>query len=265
MTTPTPTSISETKAWIQAASHQDLLDKIRSEPPDSFLFQGEIGRLFYRTLSQKFPQAGYNKDNTRITLLVDESGSMANVIDETLSGLNALVKDQARQPGNARLSLTTFSNHSTEKIKDLDIQYFPVINKYHYSPSGYTALYDAIVEGILHHDARNREDGWAAKNIFVIQTDGEENASRHFPLMRVKEEIRSCERQGWTFMFLGANQDTFATRDSLGISSGLAINYASTSEGTQQAYATVSSTLSSIRNFHGVGTFKVEDIDLTIL
>lgn len=166
-------------------------------------------------------------DLTDITLVVDRSGSMDAIREDAEGGVNAFIRKQAEEPGEALLTLVQFDTEYEFAHKGTPVKKVP---HYELHPRGATALLDAVGRAINETGERlaaMKEQDRPGLVIFVVMTDGLENSSREFTSVRIKEMI---ERQqgvyNWHFTFLGANQDAFAEADSLGIHRGGAANFA---------------------------------------
>ncbi len=171
------------------------------------------------------------KDATHIAVLLDRSGSMGAVKDETISGFNYFLKEQQAAGDNATFTLVQFDSESTDVIHEArQIREVPGLNQDTYLPRGCTPLLDALGQTIISTGKTlagipeaNRPD----KVVFVVITDGEENASHQFTKARVKDMINhQTGKYNWKFIYLGANQDAFAEAGSVGINMATAANYA---------------------------------------
>ena len=162
-----------------------------------------------------------NKNLTEIVFILDRSGSMSGLESDTIGGFNAMIEKQKKAPGEALVSTILFDNVS-EVIHDrVNIRDIKPMTDREYCVRGCTALLDAI-GGAIHHIGNVhkyvREEAVPAHTLFVITTDGMENASRHYSPRRVREMIeRQKARYGWEFLFLGANIDAVDTAAHLGI------------------------------------------------
>ena len=176
------------------------------------------------------------KNLTEIVFILDRSGSMAGLEDDTIGGFNAMIEKQKGEPGEAYVSTVLFDNVS-EVIHDrVDIQKIEPMTRREYYVRGSTALLDAV-GGAIHHIGNvhkyARPEDRPEKTLFVITTDGMENASRHYSYERVKMMIeRNTDKYGWEFLFLGANIDAAKEAARFGIRADRAANYHADSTGT---------------------------------
>lgn len=191
------------------------------------------------------------KNLTEIIFILDRSGSMAGLEGDTIGGFNAMIEKQKREQGEALVSTVLFDNNS-EVIHDrVDIQRIKPMTHMEYYVRGCTALLDAV-GGAIHHIGNvhkyAREEDRPEKTLFVITTDGMENASRKYSYDRLKAMIeRQKEKYGWEFLFLGANIDAAKEAARFGISADHAANYHADSEGTNVIYETVSEAITQVR------------------
>ena len=191
------------------------------------------------------------KNFTEIVFILDRSGSMAGLEADTIGGFNAMIEKQKQQPGEACISTVLFDTYSEvvhDRVKLEDIT--PMTGK-DYSVRGCTALLDAI-GGAIHHIGNvhkyAREEDVPEHTLFVITTDGMENASRRYDSVRVKAMIqRQKEQYGWEFLFLGANIDAVETARRFGIGADRAVNYHSDHQGTRLNYDVVSEAICQVR------------------
>jgi len=185
-----------------------------------------------------------NRDLCDITVVLDRSGSMAAVAGDTIGGMNRFLEDQRKAPGAARLTLVQFDNEYEPVHRAVPIAAVPPLTDATFVPRGTTALLDATGRAIAETGARLAalaEAERPGKVIFVIVTDGLENASREFTRERVMGMItHQRDAYAWQFVFLGANQDAIASAATLGIQGTHAMTYAHTGAGTAAAFAAVS-------------------------
>lgn len=170
--------------------------------------------------------------HTNIFLVLDRSGSMDVVCEATIEGINAFVQRAAASEEHADLTLTTFSTDFSVVVDGIDLREFRPIGKRDYRPSGGTALLDAFARTIALADARViRGEVMPNDVLFVVMTDGEENASSHYTRQALAELVADREGLGYEFLYLGANQDSFGEAGSMGVSH--AGNWESDEFGTQ--------------------------------
>ena len=191
------------------------------------------------------------KNLTELVFILDRSGSMAGLEDDTIGGFNAMIEKQKKEPGEAVVSTVLFDNE-TQVIHDrVDIQKIEPMTRKEYYVRGCTALLDAV-GGAIHHIGNvhkyAREEDRPEKTLFVITTDGMENASRKYTYDRVKAKIQQQqEKHGWEFIFLGANIDAAREAARFGIDADRAANYHADHKGTAVIYEAVSEAVCSIR------------------
>lgn len=192
-----------------------------------------------------------NSNLTELVFILDCSGSMAGLEADTIGGFNAMVEKQKKEPGQALLSAVLFSDESAVLYDRVDIQKVEPMTERQYSVGGCTALLDAI-GGAVHHIANvhkyAREEDRPGKTVFVITTDGMENASRAYSYEQVQRMVKhEQEKYGWEFLFLGANMDAISAARSFGIRADRAVRYRSDSAGTELNYRVVSETVARVR------------------
>jgi hypothetical protein len=148
---------------------------------------------------------------TDITIVLDRSGSMDLVRADTIGGFNSFVENQKSGPGKCNLTLVQFSDNYEVTYKDRPITEAPLLTNTTFSPFGFTSLFDAVGRSIKErgtHYANMKESERPGKVLFVIITDGEENASKEYKLDQIKNMIQDqTKTYNWTFVFLGAYGD----------------------------------------------------------
>jgi len=159
-----------------------------------------------------------NNEKTDLIVIVDESGSMASVKSDTIGGINNFIETHQKLPGKANLTLVKFNTKSSILYNDIDIQDVKFLNESSYSPSGGTALLDAVgktIDLVLKKINNSKED--APKTILCILTDGEENSSIEYTKEQIKSIIENVRiNNDWNCIFIGANQDAWDAGSSLG-------------------------------------------------
>ena len=191
------------------------------------------------------------KNLTEIVFILDRSGSMAGLEDDTIGGFNSMIRKQKMEAGEAYISTILFDNVS-EVIHDrVDIQKIQPMTRKDYYVRGCTALLDAVGKAIHHignvHKYAREEDR-PEKTVFVITTDGMENASREYTYERVRKMIEhEKEKYGWEFLFLGANIDAAKEAARFGIREDRAANYHADKKGTAVIYEAMNAAVCSVR------------------
>ncbi len=205
------------------------------------------------------------KDLTELVFILDRSGSMSGLESDTIGGFNAMVEKQKKEPGEAFVSTFLFDSQTNLIHDRIALRKLHPMTEKEYSVRGCTALLDAIGTAIRHisriHKYARPEDV-PEHTVFVITTDGMENASRRYSAQQVREMIQhEKEKYGWEFLFLGANIDAVETAGGLGIAPDRAANYHSDSQGTRLNYEALSRAVSSVRSSAPLGSSWKADID----
>ncbi len=186
-----------------------------------------------------------------INFVLDKSGSMESMRDATISGFNEFKNTQAAEEGEAFFTLTLFDTEFTTVCNAVPIREVLDLDHASYAPGGMTALYDAIGYTMRITDdfvAANRPD----QVLFVIMTDGEENASREFTRERIFQMIQDRQNLAeYEFIYLGANQDSYHASQRMGMRAGRSVDYAASPEGSRVAMTRASHNVSAHRR-HGM-------------
>ena len=191
------------------------------------------------------------KNLTEIVFILDRSGSMAGLEADTIGGFNAMIEKQKGEAGEAWISTVLFDNYS-EVIHDrISLDKVPMLTRREYYVRGCTVLLDAV-GGAIHHIGNvhkyAREEDRPEKTLFVITTDGMENASRRYSYEKVRSMLEKQKREyGWEFLFLGANIDAAREAARFGIAPDRAANYHADHRGTEVLYEAVSETVCNFR------------------
>lgn len=191
------------------------------------------------------------KGLTELVFILDRSGSMHGLERDTIGGFNSMLDKQRRAEGEVLVSTVLFDN-VTEVIHDrVSLRDIADMTERQYTVRGCTALYDAV-GGAIHHIGNvhkyARPEDVPEHTVFVITTDGMENASHRYSVRRVKEMIQhQKEKYGWEFLFLGANIDAVETAGHLGIAPDRAVNYHCDSVGTRLNYEVVGQAVAAVR------------------
>lgn len=190
-------------------------------------------------------------NTTELVFILDRSGSMAGLEADTIGGFNSMIEKQKKQDGKCYVSTVLF-DHETQIVHDrVELSSVRPMTGNDYFVRGSTALIDAIGSSI-HHIANihkyARPEDVPQNTMFVITTDGMENASHKYSSSEVKKMIeKEKEKYGWEFIFIGANIDAVETAKHFGIDEDRAVNYHADSKGTDVLYSTVSNAVSNMR------------------
>ena len=191
------------------------------------------------------------KNLTEVVFILDRSGSMAGLEADTIGGFNAMIAKQRQEAGEALVSTLLFDNECQVIHDRVPLEKVPPLTEREYSVRGCTALLDAIgktIQKIANVQKHTSPENRADKVLFVITTDGMENASREYTYDKIRALVeRQKQEYGWEFLFLGANIDAISTARRFGIGADRAVNYHADSQGTRLNYEVVSETVSCMR------------------
>lgn len=207
------------------------------------------------------------KGLTELVMILDRSGSMCGLEADTIGGFNSMIERQRKEEGEAYVSVVLFDDQSEVIYDRVDIQKIEPMTDDQYYVRGCTALLDAV-GGAIHHIGNihkyAREEDRPEKTLFVITTDGMENASRRYTYDKVRRRIeRQKEKYGWEFIFLGANIDAAREAARFGISASRAARYEHDCEGTALNYSVVSDAVSKFRTCeHAKASAVFDDEDI---
>lgn len=191
------------------------------------------------------------KGLTEVVFILDRSGSMSGLEADTIGGFNSMIDKQRKEDGEAYISTVLFDDRSEVIYDRVPVNRVEPMNDKQYYVRGCTALLDAL-GGAIHHIANvhkyAREEDRPEKTIFIITTDGMENASHIYSVKEVKKMVeKQKEKYGWEFLFLGANIDAIEVAGRFGIGADRAINYECDKKGTALNYSVLSNTVSAVR------------------
>ena len=189
---------------------------------------------------------------TELVFILDRSGSMSGFEADTIGGFNATIEKQRAQDGKVYVSTVLFDDESKVIHDRVDINEIKPMTRNDYQVGGCTALLDAI-GGAIHHIGNvhkyARPEDVPEHTVFVITTDGMENASHRYSGAEIKRKIqRQDEKYGWEFIFLAANIDAVETADHIGIRRDRAANYRQTSDGIDRSYCAMSEAITNVRH-----------------
>jgi len=197
------------------------------------------------------------KNLTEVVFILDRSGSMSGLESDTIGGFNSTIENQKKSEDEVLVSTVLFDHESIVLHDRVPIADIKPMTEEDYQVRGSTALLDAIGDAIKHiknvHKYAREEDK-PAKTLFVITTDGMENSSRRYSYKEIKALVKKQqEKNGWEFLFLGANIDAIDVAGSIGISARRAVNYHNDREGTEKKYRAVSHFMSAFAAAPRVG------------
>ncbi|MBR2133673.1 MAG: VWA domain-containing protein [Eubacterium sp.] len=187
-------------------------------------------------------------NKTELVFILDRSGSMAGLESDTIGGFNSMLEKQKKQEGEALVTTVLF-DHEIKFVHDrVKLDEIPKMTEKDYEVRGCTALIDAIGTSVKHissiHKYARKEDV-PSNTMFVIITDGMENASKKFSSDEVKRMIKKQEKNGWQFIFIGANIDAVETASHFGIAEDNAVDYRADERGTKVIFEAVSDAVCS--------------------
>ena len=208
-------------------------------------------------------------NKTELVFILDRSGSMSALTEDTIGGFNSMIEKQKKENGEALVTTVLFSSQKTVIHDRLPLENVPPLTEKEYFTRGSTALLDAVGSTIHHivniHRYANPEDV-PQKTMFVITTDGLENASRHYAYSDVRSMIEhEKEKYGWEFIFLGANIDAIKEAARFGIRSDRAARYMHDKFGTALNYDVIGDAISDVRSSKPIKTNWKKRIDDDVL
>ena len=188
---------------------------------------------------------------TELVFILDRSGSMSGLESDTIGGFNSMIEKQKKEEGEVLVSTVLFDNESVVIHDRIPLDKVPRMTEDQYFTRGCTALLDAV-GGAIHHIGNihkyARKEDVPEKTMFIITTDGYENASKRYSYEKVREMIEhEKEKYGWEFLFLGANIDAAAEAKRFGISEDRAVNYKCDKVGTALNYDVISQAVCNVR------------------
>ena len=190
------------------------------------------------------------KNLTEIVFILDRSGSMSGLEGDTIGGFNSMIEKQKKVEGDALVSTVLFDHESLVLHDRIALEKIEPLTEKDYEVRGTTALLDAIGDAVHHiktiHKYARAED-LPEKTMFIITTDGMENASRKFTYKKIKKLVEEQQKAGWEFIFMGANIDAIEVAGNIGISSDRAVNFHNDEVGIEKTFAAVGAAIQSVR------------------
>ncbi len=191
------------------------------------------------------------KDLTEVVFILDRSGSMRGLESDTIGGFNSMIEKQTKEEGEALISTVLFDDVSEVLYDRVPVNKVEPMNDRQYYVRGCTALLDAVGDAIHHISNVHkyaREEDRPEKTLFIITTDGMENASRRYSYDKVKKMVEEAKKKhGWEFLFLGANIDAIEVAGRFGIDADRSLNYECDSVGTELNFRAMASAVSAVR------------------
>ena len=198
---------------------------------------------------------------THVTFVLDSSGSMDTIRDDTIGGFNTFLEDQYGEPGEATVTLYDFNDRVDRVYEGKSLDSAPQLDEETYTPGGQTALHDAIATAITETERwiEKLPAGVRPENVIVVAlTDGKENASET-PQERVRELVENHrEEQDWEFLFIGANQDAALTAAEMGMDADSSLDMSHSGEGSHRAHQATSRSVSRARREGDTGGYDDE-------
>ena len=191
-----------------------------------------------------------NKQTTELVFILDESGSMWGLTQDTIGGFNSMISKQKSIEGECKVTTVLFNSEHRMLHDRIDIDKVNVMTIKDYQPNGCTALMDTVGDTIKHITMIHKyikEEDIPNKVLFVIMTDGEENASRRFNKRSIKNLIKGKRKDGWEFVFIGANIEAEEVAKNYGINTDNAVNYHADPTGTNVVYDSLNEVVGNFR------------------
>lgn len=191
-----------------------------------------------------------NKNLTELVFILDESGSMHGLEQDTIGGFNSTIDKQKKEEGECLVSTVCFANNQRVIHDRVSLNEIKDMTEDDYNPLGCTALIDTIASSIKHIKMVHkyiREEDRPNKTMFIITTDGMENASHKYSLKECKKMIEECKKDGWEFIFLAANIDAYETAKDYGFDEESTVNYVNDAIGNDIKFMCVTDAITSVR------------------
>jgi len=200
---------------------------------------------------------------TEMVFILDRSGSMAPLVSDTIGGFNGMIEQQKKVEGKAYVTTVLFDSTVSTLHDRIDLTEVPVMTEKEYRVGGCTALIDAIGSTVKHIEDIHkyiRAEDVPEHVIFVVTTDGLENASRNYRADDVRKTLKDKQKQGWEFLFLGANIDAVETGERFGFSKENSVNYKADGMGTHKLFGSVARAMQSVRECGAVDCDWAEEV-----
>lgn len=186
--------------------------------------------------------------DAHITFVLDSSGSMHSIADDTVGGFNAFLDEQRAEDGTATVSLFDFDDVVSQVYRGMELCEAEYLTEETYTPGGRTALHDAMLRAVTDTEQLLAERNVAPETVVVVVlTDGNENASET-PIEPLREQIKAKQTGGWEFLFIGANQDAVLAASEFGVDRDRALTMDHSGEGASSAIESTSRVINEMRN-----------------
>ena len=202
-----------------------------------------------------------NNEITEVVFILDRSGSMHNLEEDTIGGYNSFLQKQKQEKGTCLISTTLFSSMSEEIITHQEISTVREMTKGDYQAAGCTALLDALGDSITEMDSYLEEKEGKRNIIYVIITDGKENSSRRYDSKTIRKMISQRQDEGWQFIFLASNINAEEEASSIGIRKENSVNYRNDKEGIAKNFDGISKAVMMMRTCSCFSVDWRKDID----
>jgi len=204
-------------------------------------------------------------NHTELVFILDKSGSMSGLESDTIGGFNSMLAKQKETPGEVTVTTVLFDDRYELLHDRANIKGVRPITEREYSVGGYTALLDAVgktINKISNAQKNTCDEHRSNKVLFVIITDGMENASQEFDYGKIREMIETQKKtRDWEFIFLGANIDAVSTASKMGIKANRAANYHADSQGTKKNFEVISDAVMCLRQNFAISEDWKDEID----
>ena len=202
--------------------------------------------------------------NTELVFIIDKSGSMSGLESDTIGGFNSMLNQHKKGEGKCRLTSVFFSDNQKTVHDRVDISTVKPLTDADYIPGGCTALLDTVGNAINHTKsvlAGATDEAERNSNVvYIIITDGYENASREYNAPQIKDMITRQQEAGWEFVFLGANIDAVTTAERYGISHKKAANFRADKKGMAASFSVVSKVVGAMRSKGHVDACLLDEV-----